>query len=93
MEQYLLSCPKGRPVCEIEADLGLPDPTETQAPATISILPYWWMKYFVDDRVVVCFYADTVDGGAKKPNFTYVGEPCVYTAEQYWRELEELTER
>ena len=81
MNQYLLSCPKGRPISEIETDLGLPDPAETEAPA--SDWPHFKFKYFAGD-LVVFFHADEERDNMEK-SFVYVGESEVWTVKQYWR--------
>jgi hypothetical protein len=82
IEAYLQSCDRGRPVSDIEAHLGLPEPSETEAPA--SDWPHWKFKYFVRD-LVVAFLADKASDGQE--GFVYVGEPKVWRASDYWREI------
>lgn len=82
MEAYLQSCGRGYRVSDIEACLGLPEPTETEAPA--SDWPHWKFKYLVND-LVVTFLADEAPDGHEE--FIYVGEPKVWLASDYWREI------
>jgi len=82
IEAYLESCSTGCPVSDIEGHLNLPRPAETESPA--SGWPHWKLKYFVND-LVVAFLADKVATGQQ--GFTYVGEPNVWLASDYWCEV------
>jgi len=85
VQQYLKACPKGRLVRTIEADLGLPAPTETEAPALVSESPYWRYKYFHGDMVIM-FLADGDRGeGGDMSGFVYAGGAEVCSAADYWK--------
>ena len=85
--KYLLSCPKGRPVADIEADLGLPDPTAREGP--VGDWDHWTMKYFTGDLVVI-FLADATRDVVYEEELAYFGKPDVCTAEEYWQPIPDV---
>lgn len=82
IEAYFESCDRGRRVSVIEAQLGLPEPRETEAP--VSGWPHWKFKYFVNN-LVVAFHADEAPDDHK--GFVYAGQPMVWKVKDYWREV------
>jgi len=93
IREYLKACPRGRLVRTIEADLELPEPTETEAPAFVSESPHWKYKYFQGDMVIM-FLADGDRGeDGDMSGFVYAGGAEVCAAEDYWKSAREKRPR
>jgi len=78
LRAYFKSLDPGYPLGKIEADLSLPEPVETTAPAFE--WPFW--KYlYKKDR---CYIRVWVDGsGLGKKDMVFQGEWYVYTEQEY----------
>ena len=78
LRAYFKNLTPGCPLSKIEADLSLPEPLETEAPA--SDWPFW--KYLYKKHE--CYIRIWVDGsGPGSKGMAFQGEWYVYTKEEY----------
>ena len=87
---YFQALPLGCAVTKIEADLGLPAPSETEAPA--SDWPSWKFRYMCRN-VVIFFEAERSQSNGRAGQFTYAGDPIIMSREEYWRSLSDKVQK
>lgn len=85
---YFEDLPLGMPVERIEKDLGLPKPAKTEAPASISVSPFWKYRYFANG-LVLFFEADHVGDDPFGPAY-YMGNWDVIREVEYWDSIGRL---
>lgn len=88
--EYFRKLPNGYGVSQIESDLGLPSPAETEAPA--SDWPNWKFRYFAGD-IVLYFEAVCSEENGNDRVFAYAGNPIIMSKEQHWHSLREKEQR